>query len=193
MSKTRPHHPDTVLRKLTDATRTHHLVRIHRTIEDTEPIEGFVLATNAAWTLLTPCHDFRLDGFTAVPTPDISKVKRTGDEDSLTIRALRRRGQWPTPRTDVDLTALPALLLSASTRHHLVGLETERDTPGALWIGAVLRIGRKTVRLHELDPDARWHDKPSKFPLTAITRIQFAGHYEQTLHEFAGPRPALQH
>ncbi|MFE1317292.1 hypothetical protein [Kitasatospora phosalacinea] len=189
MPKNRPADPEAVRRKLERAARTGRLVRLRRSFPGTDPVEGFVLGTNPRWTLLAPCQDVLLDGFTAVRTPDIDRVKRAGDEDSLTVRALRRRGQWPVEDPEVPCGGLRELLPAASARYGLVAVELERRAPGAGWIGSVLGLGRRTVRLHEVDPRARWHDGPSKFRLAEITRVSFAGRYEQTLLEFAGPRP----
>ncbi|GLW54491.1 hypothetical protein [Kitasatospora phosalacinea] len=191
MPETRPAGADgAVPRKLDRAVRTGHLVRLHRSLPGADPVEGFVVATNPAWTLLAPCRDVLLDGFTAVRTPDVARVKRVGDEGSLTVRALRRRGQWPVQEPGVSCGDLRELLVAASARYGLVVLEFEHRDPGASWIGSVLGLGRRTVRLREVDTRARWHDGPSKFRLAEITRVSFAGRYDQALLEFAGPRPA---
>ncbi|MFC8719588.1 hypothetical protein [Kitasatospora sp. NPDC057198] len=189
MPKTRPADPDAVPRKLERAARTGHLVRVRRSFPGADPVEGFVLGTNPRWTLLAPCRDVLLDGFTAVRTPDVDRVKRAGDEESLTVRALRRCGRWPVQEPEVPYGGLRELLPAASARYGLVMLEFEHRDPGAGWIGAVLGLGRRTVRLREVDTRARWHDGPSKFRLAEITRVSFAGRYDQALLEFAGPLP----
>ncbi|MFE2430820.1 hypothetical protein ACFXJ5_29275 [Streptomyces sp. NPDC059373] len=128
-----------------------HLVRIRRSIPHADPIEGFVLDVSESWTLLARCVDLRLDGWTAVRTADITRVKRLGGGDSMTVRVL-----------------------------------------DACWIGAPVGFGRKTLRLHEVDLDAEWHDAPRKHRLKDLTRIDCGGHYVETLREFAGavPTPA---
>lgn len=186
-----PADPEAILRKLDRAVRTGHLTRIHRSKPHAEPIDGFVVGANEAWVLLAPCQDVLLDGYTAVRTGDISRVRRRGDEDSLTIRALRRRGQWPVakPSGDVAFGDLRELLATSGGHYGLVTVYTERKSVDMCWIGAVVGFRGKSVGLHEVDPRARWHDEPSTFPLKHITQVGFAGRYEQTLQEFAGPMP----
>lgn len=190
MSKNRPTDPDAILRKLSRAIGTGHLVLIDRSIRRADSVQGFVVGANKAWTLLAHCQDVLLDGFTAVRTSDISRVKRSGDEDSLTVRALRRRGQWPVEQPQVTLDDLRELFVTGSARYGLVVVHVEHQAAGMCWIGSVAGLGRKTVRLHEVDPQARWHDEPSKFRLKDITQVGFAGRYERTLEEFAGGVPA---
>ncbi|GAA3034067.1 hypothetical protein GCM10020229_51880 [Kitasatospora albolonga] len=194
MSDPRRPAPAAILRKLDRTLRTRHLVRVHRTIPDADTIDGFVLGTNPEWTLLAECPEVRLDGFTAIRTPDIARIRKHGDEDSLTIRALRRRGQWPPPPSPVTFDDLPGLLTSAARHHTLLTVHLEHEAPDIAWIGTVARLTRKTLRLHQIDPDARWHPRPTKFPLAAITQVAFGSHYEHTLEEFAdAPAPTARH
>ncbi|MFI5528418.1 hypothetical protein ACIA8O_07615 [Kitasatospora sp. NPDC051853] len=189
MSKTRRTDPAAILRKLTRAALTGHLVRLHRTIDGTDPVEGFVLGAAPGWTLLAECRDLRLDGFTALRTTDLARVRKRGGPDSLTVRALRRHGRWPVAVPPMALDDLPTLLADAHQLHGLLSVHLERETTEALWIGAVTRVGRKNLHLHQIDPEARWHDHPSKFPLAEITRVTFGSHYERTLAEFAEAPP----
>lgn len=150
-----------------------------------------MLGSGDAWTLLAPCADVRVDGYTAVRTGDISRVKRRGDENALTVRALRRRGQWPVaaPAGGVRPGDTAELLTTAAAHYGLLGVHTEHLTVDSLWIGALLRVGPRSARLHLIDPEARWYDRPSKVRLADLTRIGFGGRYEETLREFAEPRP----
>ncbi|MFF8830923.1 hypothetical protein [Streptomyces sp. NPDC015131] len=177
-----------VRRRLDKAVRTGRLVRLHRSIPDAERLEGFVVGTGPAWTLLAVCSDIRLDGWAAVRTPDITKVRRRGDETSLTVRALRRSGQWPVRMPDpaVELDDLPALVRSAGEGFGLVAVHAEHRDPDCCWIGAPVRLRRASLRLREVDPDARWSDEPTTFRFRDITRVDFGDHYARVLREFAG-------
>ncbi|MFC1443155.1 hypothetical protein ABUW04_33455 [Streptacidiphilus sp. N1-10] len=70
-----------------------------------------------------------------------------------------------------------------------VSMERKAKWVDACWIGVVLGLGHRSLRLHELNPQARWHRRPSKFRLDAITTVSFGGSYERILEEFAGERP----
>lgn len=181
---------DRILKRLDQAVHTGNLVRIHRSIRGAEKIEGFAVATTPSWTLMAPCSDIQLDGWAAVRTADIVKVRRKGDKTCLTIRALHRRGQWPVimPGHTLPLDTLPALVEAAHRAFGLVALHAERHVADACWIGAVTEVRTKSVRLREIDPSACWHDDVTKFPGKDITRIDFGGRYVRTLDEFAGPR-----
>jgi len=183
--------PERRTRKLDKAIRRRVPVRVERVIPGADPIAGIVLASSPAWTLLAVTRDTVLDGFNAVRTADIARIRRTDDEDSLTVRALRRRGQWPVPADAVaaHVGDIGELLDAIGRRHGLVALHRERHRTDACWIGAVAALGRKAVRLHEVDPEAVWHTEPRGFRYRHITRVGFAGTYERALREFAGPRP----
>ncbi|MFJ3830109.1 hypothetical protein ACIPWI_19365 [Streptomyces sp. NPDC090046] len=178
-----------VMARLDEAVSSGALVRVHRSgIRDADRLDGFVVGTSAAWTLIALCSDVQLDGWAAVRTADISKVRRRGGEDSLTVRALRRRGLWPAraPQPELALDGLAELAEGASGAFGLVSVHVERHAPDACWIGEVGAVRPKSLRLREVDPDARWQPKPSKFPFKYVTRLGFGGRYERTLLEFAG-------
>ncbi|QGV82291.1 hypothetical protein [Streptomyces ficellus] len=178
-----------ILRKLDRAVRTGELVRIRRSIAHADRIEGFVVGVSPAWTLIAPCSDVQIDGWAAVRTPDIVKVRRRGDDTCLTVRALRRRGQWPVrmPGRAVPLDGPAALAESAADGFGLITVHAERRRPDACWIGALTAVRRASLRVREVDPDARWQDDVTTFRFKDITRIDFGGRYESVLREFAGP------
>ncbi|WP_138905453.1 hypothetical protein [Streptomyces albidochromogenes] len=179
---------DGVLRRLDKAVTTGRLVRVHRSVPRVEWIEGFVVGASPAWTLLARCSDIQLDGWTAIRTADITKVRRQGDETCLTVRALRRRGQWPVRMpAALALDDSAALLRSAGRAFGLVSVHAERQVPDVCWIGAVKKLRPRSLRLREVDTGARWHADATTFRFKDITRVDFGGRYEETLREFAGP------
>ncbi|MEU3566230.1 hypothetical protein [Kitasatospora sp. NPDC006786] len=166
-------------------------VRLRRSIPGADRLEGFVLGTGPVWTLLATCTDHRLDGWSAVRTADLHKVRDRGGPESLTVRVLRRRGLWPVrpPGADLPLDDLPGLLTAACAEYGLIALHTERRDPGACWVGTVTALRPASLRLHEVDPEARWHPEPTKFRFEDVTRVDLGDHYTSVLREFAGPRP----
>ncbi|MFE6054201.1 hypothetical protein ACFQ6N_25910 [Kitasatospora sp. NPDC056446] len=170
-------------------------VRLHRSIPGADRLDGFVLGTGPVWTLLASCTDHRLDGWTAVRTTDLHKVRdRDGGQDGepgLTVRFLRRRGLWPVrpPGADLPLDDLPGLLTAACAEYGLIVLHTERRDPDACRVGTVTALRPASLRLHEVDPQARWHREPTKVRFADVTRVDLGDHYTDVLREFAGPRP----
>ncbi|WP_030903280.1 MULTISPECIES: hypothetical protein [unclassified Streptomyces] len=179
-----------VMTRLAEAMSSGAPVRVHRSaIRDADRLDGFVVAAGAAWTLIAVCSDIQLDGWAAVRTADTTKVGRRGGTDCLTVRALRRRGRRPAraPEPALALDGLAELAEDASRAFGLVSLHAERDAPDACWIGEVAAVRPKSLRLREVDTEARWLPELSKFPFEVITRVGFGGRYERTLLEFAGP------
>ncbi|MFJ6782712.1 hypothetical protein [Streptomyces yangpuensis] len=183
-----------IVTRLDEALSSGTLVRVHRSsIRDADRLDGFVVGRGAEWTLLALCTDLRLNGWAAVRTADVTKVRRRGDkggdEDCLTVRVLRRRGRWPVcgPEPALPLDGLPALARAASRDFGLVSLHVERHAPDACWIGEVTDVRQKSLRLREIDTEARWRPAPSKFRFEDVTRLDFGGRYERTLLEFAVP------
>ncbi|MFD4658923.1 hypothetical protein ACFWP2_25205 [Kitasatospora sp. NPDC058444] len=179
------------LATLERARREGRPVRLRRSVPGADRLEGFVLGTGPVWTLLAACTDHRLDGWTAVRTADLHKVGDQGGPESLTVRALRRRGLWPVrpPGADLPLDDLPGLLTAACAEYGLIALHTERLDPDACRVGTVTALRPASLRLHEVDPEARWYPEPTKFRLRDVTRVDLGDHYTSVLREFAGPRP----
>lgn len=166
-------------------------VRVHRAIPGADRLEGFVLGTGPVWTLLAACADHRLDGWTAVRTADLHEVHDQGGEESLTVRVLRRRGLWPArpPCAELPLDDLPGLLTAACAEYGLIALHAEHRARDACRVGTVTALRPASLRLHEVDPEARWHPEPTKVRFADVTRVDLGDHYTGVLREFAGPRP----
>ncbi|MFF4383042.1 hypothetical protein [Kitasatospora sp. NPDC001547] len=167
------------------------LVRLRRAIPGADRLEGFVLGTGPVWTLLAVCTDHRLDGWTAVRTADLRTVRDRGGPEGLTVRALRRRGLWPAhpPGADLPLDDLPGLLTAACAEYGLIALHTEHRDPDVCRVGTVTALRPASLRLHEVDPEARWHPEPTKVRFADVTRVDLGDYYTAVLREFAGPRP----
>ncbi|MFG2908258.1 hypothetical protein ACGF13_24725 [Kitasatospora sp. NPDC048286] len=167
------------------------LVRLRRTLPGADRLEGFVLGTGPVWTLLANCVDHRLDGWTAVLTCTLHKVRDRGGPETLTVRALRGRGLWPVPvpGTELPLDDLSGLLATASAEYGLIALHAEVLDPDVCRVGTVTELRPRSLRLHEVDPEARWYPKPIKYRVRDVTRVDLGTHYVDVLREFAGPRP----
>ncbi|GAC1361691.1 MAG: hypothetical protein NVSMB32_01000 [Actinomycetota bacterium] len=167
------------------------LVRVHRKIRGAERLEGFVVGLGERWLLLQVLNPAMfLEGFAALRLRDVARIEARGPE-SVAVRALQLHGEVPStaiPPLDLDSTA--ALLATAAALSPLVTIFVEDDYPDACFIGKVVRIGKKRVRLQEIDPEARWW-RGRKWRLADISQVQIGGRYESALYEVGGdPTPS---
>ena len=181
-----------LIKQLRAARRAGELVRVRRSIARADVVEGFVIETNEAWTLLARLDRLiMLDGFVAVRTPDIRSVRPKAGRHDFPVRALALRGQWPPnrPAGEVLLASAGTVLAGVSDVYPVVAIATERRDPSVLVIGRPIRITGKRLRLREISPRARWHHGTTAWRLADVTRVDFGGRYEQALVEYAGPPP----
>ncbi|URZ99676.1 hypothetical protein NCG97_01700 [Streptomyces lydicamycinicus] len=179
-----------IRRQLQEAAEKHQFTRLVRALPDSDELEGFVIEVTPSWTLIAECGRLALDGFVALRTRDIVQVRRRGPHD-LTVRWLQRHGPWPPPqpRGELSLTDVRSLVESVSRHYHLISVFEEDLNPGAVYIGAPVRTGKKRLKLLEVNPRARWAAAPSSFRYDDITRIDFDDRYNTVLDALAGPPP----
>lgn len=176
-------------RRLQRAVDERWLVRIERSIPDAEMLYGFVLETTKRWTLLAIENGTRLNGFVAVRTRDVRKVKRR--PRSLIRRHLDAHGQWPAPPppSNIALGSLADLLDDITAQGRMVAIHEERTDPDMCFIGRVVGHRNRSFGLQEVTPKARWRTNATKWRYRDVTRVDFAGAYNTALEEVAGPPP----
>jgi hypothetical protein len=167
---------------LEKAARKSTLVRLVRTIRRSDRLDGFVVGVGRDWVLMASLDpSIHLDGHTAVRIRDVSKVDRRGGPDTFVGRALMARGEWPPVAVEVDLDRVDDLIRTAAELSPLVTLHVEAHNPRVCFIGRPVRFGRKAVRLKEITPEAKWVERPTRWPFADITRVEFGGRYESAL------------
>jgi ribosomal protein S18 acetylase RimI-like enzyme len=140
--------------------------------------------------LLASCPRHELDGFVAVRAADIRSV-RASRWQSFTRGVAERQGTWPPSAPDgLDLTTTRGLVRTVGVAAPLVSLSKEHRSTSSCRIGSPTSLGRRSVWLLEVDPDARWDPHATRFRYRDLTRIEFLGAYERDLRRAAGPRPA---
>ena len=176
--------------ELETAVREQALVRVSRSIRRSDEIDGFVVGLGQEWMLLAVLDDsIRLDGYAALRLRDVSTVERRGGPDTFVGKALRVRGEWPPVGVDVDLDGVGELIRTASDVAPLVTLHIEEDDPTVCFIGRPVRVTSRSVHLLEITPEAEWEEQPTRWAFPEITRVDFAGRYEEALALVGGPRP----
>lgn len=181
---------DEIRRQLTEATEKHQFTRVMRALPGSDEIEGFVISVTPSWTLITECNSLTLNGFVALRTRDIVKVRRRGSSD-LMVRWLQRHGPWPPPGPSgaISQSDVRSLMESAGGQYHLISVFQEDLDPDVVYIGAPVRWGKNRLRLLEVNPRARWANAPSSFRYDDITRVDFGDRYSTILGSLAGPPP----
>lgn len=167
-------------------------LRVVRSIDGADVLEGFVLGLGKKWVLLARLGDASLDGFVAVRLDDLARVQpiRSG---SFYPRLLMLRGQWP-PESGVALNldstdTIVRTAAAAAAALPLLTLYIERDDPDVCFIGVPVQIADKSVWLQEVNHQAVWDDTLSRWRYAEVTRLGFRGRYESALLEVAGPPP----
>ena len=107
-------------------------------------------------------------------------------------RAPKARGEWPPVGAAVGLDTLPELVMTAAEVAPLVSLFIEEDDPEVCLIGRPVGVSRRSIHLQEIDPEARWDQRPTTWTLTSVTRVDFGGRYEEGLTLVGVPPPALR-
>jgi hypothetical protein len=72
----------------------------------------------------------------------------------------------------------------------LIGIEMARDRR-AIWIGTLYDASRKSIWLHEVEPDGFWEGTPLGYRTRRITNVQIGTHYLTALAEVADEQPIL--
>ncbi|MGY5125398.1 hypothetical protein [Streptomyces nigrescens] len=179
-----------IRRQLQEAAEKHQFTHLVRALPGSDELEGFVVEVTPSWTVIAECNRLALDGFVALRTRDIVKVRRRGSRD-LMVRWLQQHGPWPPPgpRGALSHTDVRSLVESVSRHYHLIAVFEEDLDPDVVCIGAPVRFGEKRLKLLEVNPKARWASAPTSFHYDDITRIDFGDRYNTILDALAGPPP----
>jgi len=166
--------------QLAQALRRRRLIQFSRRFEDS-PVRGYVLDIGPRFFMLALVSDrIWFDGFECFRLGDVSEV-RPDPYSRFAEAALRRRAEGIPRKPRVSVASIEELLLSANRVFPLVTIHREQVDPDVCFIGRVLGIGRGSVSLLEIRPDATWDEKPSEYRLSEITRVNFGGDYEDAL------------
>jgi hypothetical protein len=128
-----------------------------------------------------------LNGYSAVRIADLRHVAQLADvNEGFMVRALRARKIRPKPRVRVSLQSTRALLETSARSFTLIAIHEEKKDIEVCWIGRPAGFPGSSVELREVSPAGRWCERPSRYQLRSITRIDFGGAYEGALARVAG-------
>jgi hypothetical protein len=168
---------------LANALQFGQLVRIVAKATPGENLDGYVVSLSETFVLLHVLdggYHMTLNGYVALPIDEIKTARVLDNYDSFSDRALKVKGIFPQPQPDILLLDFPGLLSSADAHFPLVAIHADRLYSGCCFIGRVEKLTKRAVRLHKIDPAARWIET-EKFFFDDITRVDFGGGYEEAL------------
>lgn len=174
--------------QLRNALHAKRLVRFSRRFEES-PVRGYVLDIGPKFFLMALVGDrIWFDGFECFRVRDVNEIQNDPYAD-FAESALRKRRQRLPKKPRVSVASIDELLLSARRAFPLVTIHREQVDPHVCWIGRILGVERGRVSLLEINPDAKWDEKPNTYRLDEITRVNFGGDYENALHLVGGSPP----
>ena len=160
---------------------------------DDNKLSGFVISYNDDLTLLHHVDsDFKLHGYSIFRNSDVTSWTVFDSPDYFMNRALRLKGIRPRRPRALDISSWRLAFETASRNWPLFALHREALRNDVCWVGRYVDSTPKTVTLYEISPTAEW-EKPTRFRIADITRIDFGGGYEDALWRVAeedGPCPA---
>ncbi|MFC8732859.1 hypothetical protein ACFT5B_10400 [Luteimicrobium sp. NPDC057192] len=166
------------------------VVGARRWIRGADYLEGFVVGIGKRWVALAKLDSrVSFDGWTLLRLKDIQAVTLEPDPDCFTVKALRARSEWPPPSADVELDDLRGAATAAAAVAPTTSVFVEFDRPDICYIGSLVSVDDKGLRLLEVDTQAEWRRKPRSIDRDDVTRIDFGGRYEEALALVAGAAP----
>ena len=167
-----------VHKRLKSALEIGEMIRLKRTF-DKRNLYGFVVGLSNNWVLLHKTRDCLFDGWIALRLADIKSV---GADTGFVEQLLKKRGQTSQAHPELDLTDIASLLRTAHTVAPIAQIELEERWPGTCYIGRVEKVGKRKVRLAEIDSEALWNRNDS-FLLNDITQVGLGNDYCEGLWE----------
>lgn len=148
------------------------LVAIRRDEIDTRCIQGVPLQFSDQLIRLQYVYDFHIDGQLIVRREDITDMLcRSTDRFQrrlLMDNGLFRQIDFNAP---IELTSW-STMLSQLHGTPIVILEQECLSDSQFWMGRLLDVTSRTIRLHEFTGAGRWLDHPTDIPIEAVTCCQ---------------------
>jgi hypothetical protein len=174
--------------KLLKSIAEQQMVRVERKPRFADRLDGFVLAVGKRWALMARTSEGGyFDGSVAFRMKDVGRL--TVDQ-SFQPTFARTQPEWPPSAvTTFELDTISELLKGLADVDTLVGIEKDEER-SAIWIGRLDEVDVKTVWLHEVRPNASWHDVPRGYKLKAITTVSVGSRYLTALAAVSGTEPS---
>lgn len=160
--------------KLRSAKQNRSLVALRRSRIDSHGIQGYVIDTTSALTLVQYVRDFTLDGLMVLRTTDITSVKLKSKTDALQHQVLLDDG--------IDLEAIfaqkypleswPKLFAFLEKDSPMLIIESEYGDDPDFLIGFMSEVLDTKLKLWHFTGSARWEDEPAEMRYDRLTCCQ---------------------
>jgi hypothetical protein len=162
--------------------RMKHLVEAQRRPKSLDALRGFIVDLSDSLLLVHRLHEdsFRLNGYAAIRLKDVARVRFFDSPSEWQCRAVEHFSLRAKKPARIGVASLGDLLASVGRAYPLVAVYTEKKQPDVCFIGEVAQVTATTLTLEELDCNGAWC-RPRRISLADITRVDFAGGYEQAL------------
>jgi hypothetical protein len=164
-------------------------VVIHRSIEGSEEVAGYVVGIGARWVMLhLASNDVFLTGYAALRLDDVATVEGTNHGHFLP-RGLAALNEHPVVPENIHLDWATEHSQALAARFGLLTVHLEFDDPEVCHIGRLMGASGSSLRLWELAPTGECEPEPTTYPVDEVTRFEAGGRYERALALVAGPPP----
>jgi hypothetical protein len=159
-----------------------HLFEVKSAIKGAGRTMGFVVDSSEDLVLfhVLGTDTFRLNGYTALRIEDVRGFRDFDRDEFWQNRAARHYKLAPVRPAGILLTSVPELLKSISKRYPFITIHPERTRPRVFYIGPLLSMTETTFTIDDLDSNAKWTG-PRRLKFSDVTRVDFAGGYEEAL------------
>ena len=179
-------------KKLSEAMVSRRSVRVLRSIEGADVLDGFVVAVGSDWVLLLRENGQNsVDGRSALRVADISLVTKLPKKGTPPVieRIMTANDEWPPAAPSYcDMYNLESVIATAQAISPIFAIHREVKRPGSLWIGALRSIDQRHLEYYALNPAAEW-DEMDRVRIASITRIDFGTEYVSNLAKVMPPVP----
>jgi hypothetical protein len=173
---------DRMLQKHIDRKHTVKILRTFRGIEN--DVFGYLLKLSEHFMLLQAYYDFSFDGYRIVPKDRFDGI-RYNKFDKTAQKIMEAEGSLMQLGIsyDVDLAAWQTIFttLKANDRHVIVECEDKKKQK--FIIGAIERIGKRSVKILNYDATGLVDKKPTSIKYDDITIIHFDDKYSTTFRK----------
>jgi hypothetical protein len=161
-------------------------VEFERKGVDDDLLAGFVLDYNDDLTLINYVDpsSYQADGYSVFRNDLVTSWLAYDNPDYFKSRALRLKGVRPRRPRGIDISCWLTAFHTAAKAFPLVVLHREAMRNDVCNVGRYLGSTAKTLMLYEITSTAEW-EKPTRFRVADVTRIDFGGGYEDALWRVA--------
>lgn len=155
----------------------------------TSNVLGSPLAQSPAFILIQSIYDFAfVDGYLIVPVSSVDKVRFNKFDKTYTaiVKAEGLEKDYGI-KYNVDILGWKQLFNSLIKQDIHVIVECENNDIPNFFIGAITRVGAKTVSIHNYDAAGKLDEKPTRIKYSDITIVHFDDVYSKTFRKYLKP------